>query len=52
LGEEEAASKLEKAVATVLDHGYRTGDIFVEGMNKVSTSDMGERVAEALERVI
>jgi len=52
LGEDEAAGKLEKAVATVLDHGYRTGDIFSEGTHKVSTSEMGARVSEALERVI
>ncbi len=52
LGEDEAAAKMEKAVAAVLDHGYRTGDIYSEGLNKVSTSEMGERVCEALERVV
>ncbi len=51
LGEETAATKMESAVAEVLNQGYRTGDIFAEGMKKVSTSEMGEKVVGELEKV-
>jgi 3-isopropylmalate dehydrogenase len=40
---------LEKAVESVLDKGYRTGDIMSEGMKQVGTVEMGDRVAEELE---
>jgi len=35
----------------VLDKGLRTGDIFSEGMQKVSTVEMGEAVVAALQEV-
>lgn len=46
LGQEEAARRMEAAVASALDQGYRTGDLFVEGMKKVSTEEMGDKVCE------
>ena len=48
LGEE--ADRLERAIAKVLDEGYRTGDIAQEGDVKVSTSGMGDAVLQELER--
>ncbi len=44
----EAADAIEAAVSKVLDSGLRTGDIFSEGMTKVSTEAMGEAVVAAL----
>ncbi|WEX09880.1 3-isopropylmalate dehydrogenase [Chelativorans sp. AA-79] len=38
------ADRLEKAIAAVLDEGYRTGDIMSEGMREVSTSAMGDAI--------
>jgi len=49
LDETTAADAIEKAVSDVLDKGLRTGDIFSEGMTKVSTSQMGEAVVAALQ---
>ncbi|MDO6805166.1 isocitrate/isopropylmalate family dehydrogenase, partial [Wenyingzhuangia sp. 1_MG-2023] len=43
-----AADAIEAAVSKVLDQGLRTGDIFSEGMTRVSTSEMGEAVLAAL----
>jgi 3-isopropylmalate dehydrogenase len=51
LGEGAAADAIEKAVSDVLDKGLRTGDIFSEGMQKVSTAEMGEAVVAALQEV-
>lgn len=48
LGREDLALKIEQAVSKVLDQGLRTGDIHSEGMQKVSTSEMGEAVVKAL----
>lgn len=48
LDEELAAQRIENAVATALDSGFRTVDIFTPGMNRVSTSEMGSAVVEAL----
>lgn len=47
-GEEALADKVENAVSTVLDQGYRTGDIYTDGMKLVSTSEMGDAVLAAL----
>jgi len=44
----EAASAIETAVGKVLDQGLRTADIWSEGMNKVTTSAMGDAVVRAL----
>jgi 3-isopropylmalate dehydrogenase len=46
----EAASRIEAAVSTVLDQGFRTGDIFTEGCRKVGTRDMGDAVVAALQQ--
>ncbi|WP_221794793.1 3-isopropylmalate dehydrogenase [Oceanobacter mangrovi] len=48
LGQNEAADAIEAAVSKVLDSNLRTGDIFSEGMQKVSTSEMGDAVVAAL----
>jgi 3-isopropylmalate dehydrogenase len=52
LNETTAALAIEKAVSDVLDSGLRTGDIFSEGMTKVSTSQMGEAVVAALQEAV
>lgn len=48
LGREDLAEKIEQAVSSVLDQGLRTGDIWSEGMTKVTTSEMGDAVVAAL----
>lgn len=45
---EEAAQKVEGAVKKVLAQGFRTGDIFEPGMQKVGTQQMGDAVLAAL----
>jgi 3-isopropylmalate dehydrogenase len=47
-GRTDLATKIEKAVGRVLDDGLRTADIWSEGMQKVSTSEMGSAIAKAL----
>ena len=42
------ADKIEAAVNTVLDQGYRTGDIAAQGDTVIGTSEMGDRVVAAL----
>jgi len=48
LNEVVLADKIEKAVSKVLDQGFRTGDIWTEGTNKVGTREMGDAVVAAL----
>ncbi|QBZ82824.1 3-isopropylmalate dehydrogenase [Hydrogenovibrio crunogenus] len=48
LNREDLALKIEAAVSHVLDQGLRTGDIWSEGLTKVSTSEMGDAVVAAL----
>lgn len=48
LNQATAADKIARAVGTVLDKGLRTADIFSQGMQKVSTSEMGEAVIAEL----
>lgn len=48
LGREDLAVRIENAVSRVLDKGLRTGDIWSEGMQKVSTSEMGSAVVAEL----
>jgi len=48
LGEIAMADQIDAAVNKVLDEGVRTYDIFTEGLNKVSTSEMGDAVVAAL----
>ena len=44
----ETADRIEAAVSNVLDQNLRTADIWSEGMQKVSTSEMGDAVVAAL----
>lgn len=44
----ETADRIEAAVSKVLDQNMRTADIWSEGMQKVSTSEMGDAVVAAL----
>jgi len=48
LGREDLAVKIEEAVSKVLDQGLRTGDIYSEGMTRVTTSQMGDALVNAL----
>lgn len=48
LDESAMAVRIEKAVDKVLDKNLRTADIFSDGMNKVSTSEMGDAVVAGL----
>ncbi len=47
-GEGALADKIDQAVSTVLDQGYRTADIHTEGDKLVSTVEMGDAVLKAL----
>lgn len=42
----EEAGSIENAVTAVLDKGYRTPDIYVEGTTKVGTKEMGRLICE------
>ncbi|MBQ8195681.1 MAG: 3-isopropylmalate dehydrogenase, partial [Oscillospiraceae bacterium] len=42
----EEADAVEAAVNSVLEAGYRTGDIMSDGMKLVSCSEMGDKIAE------
>jgi 3-isopropylmalate dehydrogenase len=42
------ADAIEKAVKEVLQAGYRTGDIWSEGMTKVGCTKMGDLICDAL----
>ncbi len=45
----EEADLIEQAVGNTLDGGYRSADIWSEGMTKVSTVEMGDAVLSALD---
>jgi 3-isopropylmalate dehydrogenase len=45
---DEEAKAMEKAVEVVLQEGYRTADILSEGQNLVSTTKMGDLIAERI----
>ena len=45
---EEEARAVENAVTKTLDDGYRTADIWSEGMKKVGTKEMGRLIAERI----
>lgn len=49
-GLEEAAAAIERAVAAVLEQGYRTADIMEPGKHQVTTTEMGRLIAELVER--
>ncbi len=46
LGLDKEASDIENAVEKVLKDGFRTVDIYTDGMNKLSTSQMGDKIVE------
>jgi 3-isopropylmalate dehydrogenase len=48
LNQSDLAEKIETAVTTVLDQGYRTQDIASAGDSVIGTSKMGDLVVEAL----
>lgn len=45
---EEEAKAIEDAVEAVLKEGFRTGDIYKEGMTLCTTTEMGYKVAERI----
>ncbi len=50
LHEAELAARVERAISRVLDEGYRTADIYTDGMRKVGTKEMGAAVVTALQK--
>jgi 3-isopropylmalate dehydrogenase len=48
LGRPEAAQRIEHAVKRVLGAGFRTADIYTDGMKQVGTEEMGRAVADSL----
>jgi 3-isopropylmalate dehydrogenase len=44
----DTATLVERAIAGVLEKGFRTGDIFTDGMTKVGTREMGEAILSEL----
>lgn len=48
LNRSDVADAIEAAVNAVMEQGYRTPDLYAEGLKKVSTSEMGHLVAEEL----
>jgi 3-isopropylmalate dehydrogenase len=46
LGKE--ADAIEQAIETVLSKGYRTGDIYTEGMTLLGTKEMTQKIVDAL----
>ena len=48
LNQDAAADAVERAVDEVLEAGYRTPDLWAEGLKKVSTAEMGRLVEEAV----
>ena len=45
----EEADCIERAVAAVLEQGYRTADLMEDGKTRVSTAEMGDRIIEQIE---
>ncbi|MDO4178452.1 MAG: 3-isopropylmalate dehydrogenase [Phascolarctobacterium sp.] len=48
LNRSDVADAIEAAVNSVMEQGYRTPDLYAEGLKKVSTSEMGHLVAQEL----
>ena len=44
----EAGARIERAIRTVLSEGYRTADIYEDGMIKIGTREMGDKIVAAL----
>ncbi len=49
LNEPEHANRVDRAVGWTLTSGYRTGDIFSDGMRQVGTAEMAARIVDALD---
>ncbi|MEW6439463.1 MAG: 3-isopropylmalate dehydrogenase [bacterium] len=47
---QEASELIERAVLRTLEAGYRTADIYTEGMVRVGTREMGDRVLDEIAR--
>jgi 3-isopropylmalate dehydrogenase len=45
------ADKIERAIAFVLDEGYRTADIAQDGCRTIGTAEMGKAIVAALDRM-
>jgi len=52
LNREDINDAIESVVEKVLDEGVRTKDIMSDGMKEVGCSEMGDRIVEALEKVV
>ena len=50
LDHEEPNAWIESAVESVLGQGVRTADIMSDGMRQVGTKEMGDLIAEELEK--
>lgn len=48
LGLNKEAEDIEKTVEKVLQEGFRTVDIYTDGMTKLGTSEMGDKIAERI----
>ncbi|KAL6497096.1 3-isopropylmalate dehydrogenase, chloroplastic [Orobanche gracilis] len=49
LGQEKAARRIEAAVLDTLDRGFRTGDIYSDGLKLVGCKEMGEQVLKSID---
>ena len=46
LGLDKEADNIEKAIGKALKDGFRTADIYTEGMTKLTTTEMGDKIVE------
>ena len=47
-GLQKEADTIEKAITEVLQAGYRTADIYTDGMIKLGTKEMGTEIAKRI----
>jgi 3-isopropylmalate dehydrogenase len=52
LGEDKLSNILEQAVSQVLTDGFRTKDIYSDGMTCVGTDEMGDAVIKTLSTLL
>lgn len=50
LAQPQMADRIEQAVNTVLDQGFRTADIYTQGSTKIGTAQMGDAIIAALRK--
>jgi 3-isopropylmalate dehydrogenase len=50
LNNDKASAEVEQAVKSVLERGYRTADIYQEGMKKVGCKEMGRLIVEEMQK--